>query len=193
MVVELHNMTRPARPGRAIASSVFLLLVTVGLAAQMSAARGRDPLVRAVSPPGWLISVRPPKHFRLGEEVHTRKAVALPFFGRAASGAEAVLALWRVEQMDGGSPRSAAELILGRHDAEEGSHPVDARESEAKPLGPREGAELFSWDRTTVVRAAVFRRGDAYAVSVSLEDRPIDEDLYRLFDLTCRSLEYHDD
>ncbi len=62
------------------------------------------------------------------------------------------------------------------------------RPSVGKKIGPLQGAELFEPRTQTLVRAAVLARGDAIAVSVSVEQAELDSELYRVFDATCRSI-----
>ena len=84
-------------------------------------------------------------------------------------------------------------LILGQHGGQVLSdhRPANLTDPSTK-LGLQDGYELADARQTTVVRAAQLSAGEAYAVSLSVDNDTIDEHAYGLFDLACRSIEHED-
>jgi hypothetical protein len=90
----------------------------------------------------------------------------------------------RIEQVEEDEARWVAMRVLE----------LEAQHLSAVPwseevLGPFEAAEVLSpYGAATIVRAAIISPGLAYAVWLHIPDAGIDQDTYRLFDLTCRSM-----
>ena len=82
-------------------------------------------------------------------------------------------------------------LILGRHRAPEPYDPIptDPRSPVAQ-LGHVDAYERVDARQMTVVRSALLSASETYAVSLSVDSYAIDDHVYRLFDLACRSIRY---
>ena len=60
--------------------------------------------------------------------------------------------------------------------------------STSEPVGPFDGSEIIAPRRQTVVRTASVAPNVAIVVSLHMEGREIDKELYQLFNLTCQSV-----
>lgn len=192
MQVRVFSPSRPAVPGRALALSALLLAGVCVLAGTMAWRRAGYALVGRVHPPGWDISFKPPSGFMPGELATKEFGVALPFYARISSAGGAELVVWQVPA------RSARAIDIGR---------IVLREYSAWPLlsllepppistsvmlGALEAVELRrpnSGSPRIVVRTALIEpRGLSYSISLAVSGGAIDSELYRAFDLMCRSV-----
>lgn len=187
MDIQVHNATKPALAGRALAATIALLALTSALAALMTRSRSRDSFSLAMTPGGWEVSVRLPKDVSPGQRVVNGPVTALPFHGRSADGSEFRLVLWRLPGWN--DPRPLCALILKKH------HPsawvpdqLQEPTGAVKSLAGQEAIELLSPDGRTVVRGVALGNV-GYAVSLSTEGELIDENLYERFNHTCRSMQ----
>ena len=100
-----------------------------------------------------------------------------------------MLAVWEIAAYAGHSPEDIWGLILEKYDAGP-ARPGPGPEilSTPKRLGDLDGLEVVGPRAETLIRVAVDPGGVGYAVSLAVKDEPIDEPLYDLFDLTCRSM-----
>ena len=191
MVVELYNATKPGSARRALISSILLLGLAGILAARMSWTRTREPLAVRIEPTGWQISFRPPKRFTPGPLVNTQFGVLIPLHGRTATGADARLAVVRLDLSGADNPSTvSAELALGFAFLQPFDVQPSIPQSVRAPLGPFAGMETLVEPLSTVARVAKASDAVGYAVALSVDGEPIDEDLYHLFDLTCRSIRH---
>jgi len=192
MQVRVFSSSRPAVPGRALALSALLLAGVCVLAGTMTWQRTGYALAGRVHPPGWDISFKPPSGFMPGELATKEFGVALPFYARISSTGGAELVVWQVPS------RSAKAIDIGR---------IVLREYSAWPLlsllepppisssvmlGALEAVELRrpnSGSPRIVVRTArLEHRGLSYSISLAVSGGAIDSELYRAFDLMCRSV-----
>jgi hypothetical protein len=189
MIVELYNATKPASAPRALISSLLLLALACVLAAIMSWTRAGEPLSVRIEPTGWPISFRPPKGFTPGDLVGTPLGELIPLRGMTTGGSRARLVILKLDpdMADHPAPLST-ELALGYAFKEPLDDLASLPAPERAPLGPFDGMETLVEPLSTVARVASPGAGVGYAVALSVNGEPIDEDLLRLFDLTCRSI-----
>ena len=190
MVVELYNGTKSASATRARVLSIILLALACVLAAMMSWSRGRQPLDIRIEPPNWRISFRPPKRFTQGELVQTSFAEVIALFGVTTHGAGARLAILRLHPSVADDPATLCAELVRQYafvPPHEGLSPV-AGHTGAK-LGPFDAVQTMAPSRSAVARVAALPTGIRYAVALAVDGEPIDDDLFRLFELTCASIE----
>lgn len=191
MVIQIHNGAKPVLPRRTLAFSVLLLALTSMLAADLTGRRAGDPLGPTLTPDGWNLSFRPPKRFVPGDAVRTRIGDALLFYGPLEQGAAEALAIWRINEGIVEGADGTCTLLLGQFGSPSpDAAPISGGTSNGTPLGPLPAAERISRERTTVARAVVLATGEIHAVSLQTQGAVINDQMYRLFDLTCRSIEY---
>ena len=193
MAVELYNATKPGTPTRALVYSIILLVFAAALAAVMTWNRTGEPLAPRLKPDGWRLSFRPPKRLLPGDPVTTSVGAVLPYSGRMKSGEQVVLDIHRFFTNSIHDPAAAGALFvreysLGR--SRRGTWP--ALTPTPANLGPIEGIEIHAPQVSTVVRAAVRDGGIGYAVVLAVSSGAINDSTYRLFDLTCQSIEFLD-
>lgn len=192
MIIEVHTREKPAVPGRAWLAAFLLLVVASALAAALSWGRAGDVLSARIEPPGWMISFRPPRRFETGEFGHTAFGQAYRFHGATPAG-DATLAVYRVEGIDIDA-RALCDRLLQAH---WGLDPPPVGMSRLTRLdtrlGPFRAVEIRDPLIGVVVRAAELGGAGAYAVSLAVQGAEIDRESYRLFDLTCASVEVHVD
>ena len=191
MVVEVYASGKPAIPRRALFASIFLLVAASALAAAMAWHRSGELLARGIEPPGWSISFRPPRRFHSGQFGSTKLGSAFLCHGRTRAGAPAALAVYHLEGAVVGGAQAVCERVLRAH----AGLPLPTAGMTHltrfdKKLGRLDAAEIRDEQLGVVVRAVVLDSDDAYAVSLSVDGADISEDVYRLFDLTCSSIEY---
>jgi hypothetical protein len=190
MVVELYNGTKPASETRARILSIILLTLACVLAATMSWSRCRQPLAGKIEPPNWRISFRPPKRFTQGELVQTSFAEVIVLFGVTNHGAEARLAILRLHPSVADDPETLCAELVRQYafvPPRKELSPVPGHTS-AK-LGPFDAVQTMAPSRSAVARVTLPATGVGYAVALTVDGEPIDDDLYHLFDLTCGSIE----
>lgn len=184
MVVQVHTAGRPAVPRRALLTSIVLLSLVGALAAGMSHLRSRQPLGRRITPPGWQISFRSPRRLRSEPFQGPAGLDVRRFVGVTRRGEGAVLALMQIDGVyrDGEAQVVAlnASELLG----------IRARGADWFPasFGSVEGVETLGSHGAAVVRTAIVDSGVVYVAILNTPNRVVDEDAYRLFDLTCRSV-----
>jgi len=167
-----------------------MLLIASALAAQMSLHRTAGPLAARIRPPGWRISFEAPTAWIRDDGPRQPVPAIIAFYGATRAGRPATLALWRIDQSTGSDLGTICVLIMRQHGASvQPSEGLSGIVSPATKFGSVEGYERADAARTTVVRAAVLSPGETYAVSLSVENAVIDEHVYRLFDLACRSIQ----
>ena len=187
MMVELYNATKPASTLRAWVSSIFLLALACVLAAALCWNRARDPLSVRLEPDGWPISFRPPKQFARGEVIQTPFGPLIPFFRTTTGSFKAKLAIIYLYPSYCDDPSFICTDIarLWAFGDSPGEPPAPVKAS----WGPFEGVETDAKVLSTVARVAVSSTRVGYAVALSVERAPVDKELRRLFDLTCRSIQ----
>jgi len=109
--------------------------------------------------------------------------------GQAAA---AELTVQRMELRPGADAIEVCYALLSPHTSLLRSLLARPPERSVEPLGDREATELRDTAIPMVVRAVVLSPGLVYAASMRVEGATLDESLYRLFDLTCRSVEFLD-
>ncbi len=190
VALEVYSATRPAVPMRAWFSSLFLLVLASGLAGWMSWTRSGEALATRFAPPGWDISFRPPMRFELLPLAKVPSAHAVVFQAPTPSGGSAELVFRRFEPRPDLDADEVCNQVLRPHSsiwlAVFGSPPTRTIEK----LGDLDAVQIHYPDLSLVVRAVVRPGGPGYAVSLRLENDPLEEPMYRAFDLTCRSVEF---
>ena len=196
MPLEVQTAGMPAAPHRALIFGVVLLALTCALAGSMvrSASRkvlGLRDLGLRVAPPGWAISFQPPRGFEPGETTDAGATSVRGFVGATPDGAEVTLT---VRHLGIAPPHvdseTVARSVAGSFAAWRRGYSKRPGHSQQVPsIGTLEAVEIFNEQITTVVRAVVFPDRRALALSLSVHGgASLDVQLYRLFDLTCRSV-----
>ncbi|MFQ5591516.1 MAG: hypothetical protein ACE5HE_10165, partial [Phycisphaerae bacterium] len=186
---EVYSSVKQHSPRRTLAATVFVLLSVSALALDMSLRRSARPLSGRVQPPGWTISFEFPKGWLRGLIANRGPVTVIAFSQPEGTRHSATIVFWRLMHWDDNDPDAIASNLLREHGGGEpqASGGVGARKSDTK-LGAGEACERVDAQHSTVVRAALFSAGDAYAVSLNVDNGVIGEHLYNLFDLSCRSI-----
>ena len=190
MAIQVYSIEKPAVQRRALIASILLLLLASCLAAAMTWARSSDAPGPRVEPEGWSISFRPPRRFN-GTFGLTTLGPAYQFDGSARPEGVAILVVYRLGRRSADGARDVCERVLGAHFGPN-LHPVGTARFAwfDRRLGPLDAVEIWEPLMDVLVRAAVPERGDAYALSVAVRGGRISPETYRLFDQTCRSIEF---
>ena len=194
MLVEVYTNEKPAVPHRAVVIAVTLLAITLALAGAMTWRRSGDPLGDRISLAEWGISLRLPLNFQAQASIPTPLGPAYPFYGLTDPGVSIVV-FPAIPSKEAGTSYDLCVRILssGGQGAEPTSlHGIISRATtnvDNKRLGPFLGAEVHDSTGGTVVRAALGRGGEGYAVALHVEPSGMNSRLYRLFDRTCLSIE----
>ena len=189
MVVEVYNASRKAEPRRILIAAMVLLGFSSALAATLTWHRAMHPLAARFQPAGWTISFEPPRGWAPGSLVPSGPVTAMLFHGSTHVGKRANLAVWQLDGSDDYDLQTVCTLVLAQHRT-----PLlpqlrtSAQTGSAPKLGRFDADERGGKGHPAVVRAARASIGTIYAVSLSVENALIDEQTYRLFDLTCRSI-----
>ena len=190
MALEVYTASRPSIPLRAWLSSILLLASVCGLAGWMTWSRSGDSLAPRVEPQDWDISFRPPRRFEPLATVATTPGYAIDYRTPTASGDVAELMFRRIEAAQNLDADEICNLILRPHAslllAVFAAPPTRTIEK----LGPSDAVQVHYPGIPMVVRAIRLQNGYGYAVSLRVLGGPIDEPLYRSFDLTCRSVDF---
>ncbi len=181
MAFEVDRVTTPARPRRAIVCSVLFLALTVLLARDLTRRRTSDPLGPRIAPEGWHVSFRAPRQFRWGGQ--TADVVVLLW-------RQATLQIFRIDARVADGPAELCAFLLHQVTGAPVTAPLAGARSAATHLGAHVAAECATPDGTATARTVVPQRKEAYAVLLLTRGAPIDDSLYRLFDLTCLSFEF---
>lgn len=191
MLAEVYNPITPASRHRALIAAAGLLLLASALAAEMTWRRSGAPLSVRIHPPGWKISFEPPKGWVRGLSGDSTAVITFRSSNRA--GNTSTLAFWRLDRWIEDDPEAIGALNLGQDGTLVGYEPnVTEPRSPTTKLGPVDAYERVDAQQRTVVRASVHWGGEVYAVSLSVEGGAIDEQVYGLFDLACRSIRFED-
>lgn len=190
VALEVFTASRPAIPLRAWLSSTLLLASVCGLAGWMSWSRSGDSLAARVEPQDWDISFRPPRRFEPLTDNTRAPAYAIAYRTTTASGETAELVFRRIEAAKNLEADEICNLILRPHAslllAVFAAPPTRSIEK----LGPWDAVQVHYPGIPMVVRAIRQQNGYGYAVSLRVEGGPMDEPLYRSFDLACRSVDF---
>jgi len=190
VAIEVYTASRPAIPMRAWLSSIVLLASVGGLAGWMSWSRSGDALAARVEPQDWDISFRPPRRFEPLTADVTTPAYAIVYRTPTASGEMAEMVFRRIEAAKNLSADEICNLILRPHAslllAVFAAPPIRTIEK----IGPLDAVQIHYPAIPMVVRAIRLQNGYGYAASLRFEGGPMDEPLYRSFDIACRSVDY---
>jgi len=154
----------------------------------MAARRADDPLGPRLQPEGWRISFRAPKQFLRGESTDPS---IVPFLGPPVLGVQPVLVFWQVAVPGSKTDAAISAEILREHGMDPG--PVDELlepPAGSGALGDRTATQAGRPDGPAMVRFMRYDDGSGYAVSVSVSDGTIDDELYHLYNSSCESIEY---
>ena len=190
VAIEVYTAGRPAVPLRAWLSSILLLASVCGLAAWMSWSRSGESLAARFEPLDWGISFRTPRRFEpLNPDLPT-PAYAIAYRTVTASGDMAELVFRRIEAAQNLDAGEICNLILRPHAslllAVFAASPTRTTEK----FGSLDAVQIHYSAIGMVVRAIRLQNGFGYAVSLRVVGGPIDEPLYRSFDLASRSVDF---
>ncbi len=189
MPIEVFTSSKPALPYRALILSLLLFALACLLAGGMAWTRSPELLGPRIMLPGWEISFRPPRQFMPGDRVLSELGPAVPFYARLVSGMTVEVVFRQIPVTPGTDTAEVCRRVLRSGATWPLSPLLNPQPAESiGELGQYDAVELQ--DPRTVVRAVVLPTGHAYTVSLGVERPPIDWRLYRLFDLTWRSIEF---
>lgn len=187
MPAEVYSTTKPAAPFRTWIVSLSLLIVASALAADL-VHRGSGSWTAGdlIQPEGWDLAFRPPAQF---VEVDTHPELfgsvyVFQFTDRLGRLIE--LSIWR-QKVEGASAAKLARFILEKSKSWFGLLLGPPPTRTVGRLGDRDAMEIHDPSIPLVLRVVALESGWGYAVSFRIEGGPIDEALYGLFDMTCRS------
>ena len=181
--------TRTTPPRRTLAATAVLLIAVSSLAATMTWHRTFDALGIRVQPSGWALSFRPPRGFREVQAEGGAASESRHFLGLTRAGTAVVFVVWRLDDTRYDSARQAGAAVL--RSAVQGpvsEEPASLAWTKA-PLGPLAGTEVRVPELAMALRAAAATDGIAYAVTLHILDGQVNDRVYKLFDLACRSIE----
>ena len=190
MPAEVYSTTKPPAPYRAWLIASFLLLLASVLAGDL-VHRGSGSWTAGdrIQPQGWEMSFRPPAQFEEVDPNPERFGATYLFRHRGSDGRQVELTFWRL-RADEASAATVARTIIEKSKSWFsmllGPPPTKA----VGRLGDRDALEVLDPAIPMILRTLVWESGWAYAVSIRAEGGPIDEGLYALFDMTCRSVRF---
>lgn len=188
MDIEVHSFSRDISQRRTLLAAAFLLILSCGLAVGMSWRRAANPLVPVLTPQQWKVLFSVPRRFETGEARVARDASALPFFGESSDGVKVFCILWRGTRESGVDLETTAQDILREFGVGVNWFgEARTRPAKAEPMGEQEGLELISVSESAVIRIAAVA-DEVYAVLFATQRAKLDPEMFRLFDLTCRSM-----
>ena len=184
---------RAESPHRALTVSILLLVLAAALAWQMARRREGDPLGERNHPRGWTISFRAPRFMLEGESIRRGQEEIVLFYSPLGDAAELTLAFRRVPVR---RDTTAIDVCRQVYNARAGwlsglyrfTFPRPARSE----LTGKEAVQVIDQRLGLVVRAIVLPRGQAYAVSLSVESGSaikLSDDLLGLFERVCDSVQ----
>lgn len=185
-----HSPDKPENSVRTIPVSLALLALAVILAGAMSHARSGDLLGARVQPGGWTVSFRPPRRFQ--SQQFGAAPLDLPYIahGRTRFGDKAILAVYRLDATGFADPTAVCESVIrSNSDLQSGDWLTGRRLRSDRRIGGNPAVEIALREMGIVARAVLLPSGEAYAVWLGVEGAPLDDNTYRLFDLTCLSFE----
>jgi hypothetical protein len=186
MTLEVYTAGKPAIAHRTWVSACLLFLLVSSLAAWMTWNRSGRLLAERIHPAGWTISFQLPVQFRpIEREPGRLRFHAVGFFESPPE-----LTIQKAMVIRGTTAVSVCDAVLRPHVSWLRGFLGPPATSSVELLGSRRALELHHPTVAMAVRAIVLDSGEAYAFALRVKDRPIDEPLYRLFDLLCRSVEY---
>lgn len=190
MPAEVYSSAKPAAPFRAWIVALLLLIVASALAADL-AHRGSGTWTAAdlVHPQNWDIAFRPPQQF---VEVDVApnlfgSVYAYRFTDKLDRNIE--LTIWR-KNVENSTASHMARYILEKSKSWLSllvGPPVTRTEGR---MGNHDAIEILDGSIPMVMRVTALENGWGYAVCLRVEGGPIDESLYVLFDMTCRSVQF---
>jgi len=187
---EVYSTTKPAVPYRAWIAAICLLVLASALAADLvRRGAGSWSAGDLIQPQGWEMVFRPPAQFREVEADPERFGSVYVFRHTDREQRMLELTFWRT-RADDMSAGQVARLILDQLKAKSwislflGPPPTRS----AGRMGDREAVEFL--DPPILLRALVLESGWSYAVTLRVEDGLLDESLYAIFEMTCRSVRF---
>lgn len=191
MPLEVYTAGKPAAPHRALISGVVLLALTCALAGSMVRSGSRRVLGLRVAPPGWAISFQPPRGLRASELVDPGGMSVLGYVGSPRRGVVVTLTVQRWAIAPQEDSDTMARLVEREYAAQLGDDPrFPGARGKVEKIGSFKAVEILNKRIATVVRAVVLPDSRALALTLSVHGAPLDTHLHRLFDLTCRSVEF---
>lgn len=190
MPAEVYSSIKPAVPFRTWLVSFSLLILASALAADL-VHRGSGTWTAGdlIQPDGWDLAFRPPAQF-VEVDAHPRLFGSVYVFQNTdRSGRLIELSIWR-QKVDGGSAAKLARFILEKSKSWFGLLLGPPPTRTVGRLGDRDALEIHDPAIPLVLRAVALDNGLGYAVSLRVEGGPIDEPLYGLFDMACRSVRF---
>ncbi len=191
MLIEVQSGVQQAAPGRALKSTIILFSLACGLAIGMVWGRTGAMLDLRVAPSGWGLSFQPPRGWG-AFHIPDRPGVRIRHFrGLLRDQVPAFLTLHLIEidpEMD------LASLAVDIEDQIRAQHDIDRFPSEyvrqSALLGSRDAVQIVNTMLPIEIRAARLENGHALVVSLFVHQSHLEPSVRRLFDLTCRSVEF---
>ncbi len=191
MPAEVYSTQKPASPVRAWATSILLLAAAVTLANSMSrSGLGMGVFGERIEPEGWDIAFRPPANFRPVESSPELFSSTYSFEYSGREGLTVALTFWRLHALDGTTALDVCREVLNHSKSWLTILFGPPRTRTEARIGERPGVEIHDPAIPMIVRAVVLENGWSYAVSFRLHGALFDESLYRLFDLTCHTVQF---
>lgn len=187
MLITVHSTLKEAKPRRALLMAIGLLVVTTGLAYRLTEERRKNPLGAAVSLHPLPIEFNPPKGFnRIGVDLERRRATLV---GYANQGDYAAITVWYLPSVEPAELHELArDAILGLPEELGGGTRDIAITDRKGEIGKDTGVELAGLADGVVARIAAINSRATCIVCMSVKNGAIDQALYEVFDLSCRSV-----
>lgn len=187
MLITVHSTLKEAKPRRALLMAIGLLVVTTGLAYRLTEERRKNPLGAAVSLSPIPIEFNPPKGFKhLVVDPERGRATLL---GYVNQGEYATITVWYLPSVEPEEFHDLArKAILGLPEKLGGRTRDIAITDRKGEIGKDTGEELAGLADGVVARIAGINSRATCIVCMSVKNGAIDQALYELFDLSCRSI-----
>ncbi|MEK6675962.1 MAG: hypothetical protein AABZ47_09955 [Planctomycetota bacterium] len=157
----------------------------------MSWHRAATPLGFEVGSDQFGLFVRPPRDFKPGDLLQSRRGPALPLFGKTSSGHEVTLLLIQLRATQGETPLELCRLLhvdFGTFRFWK-SQTEDFTATDER-LGSVPAVQAIDGEKRIVVRVAEQSAGTAFAAVMILSYGTLDQGLLDLFELVCQSVRF---
>lgn len=187
--MDAYSAVKPASPIRTWLMAAALLGVATTLAVSMSA-RGLKSGTWSdrIEPVGWNVSFRSPPAFVPADSPPEHFASTYRFLYPSPNGTSLELVFWRLRVPEGATTLQVCREVLDTAESWVNRLLGPPRTRIDSRLGGKEALEIHSPSAAMIVRATLLNDGWAFAVSIRAVGAPVDEVVYRLFDMTCRSV-----
>ena len=190
MPAEVYSVTKPAAPYRAWLIASLLLLLASALAGDMvQRGAGLWTAGGLIRPQGWEMAFRPPAQFEEVDSDPQHFSATYVFQHRDKDGRLVELTFWRLRADDAPATK-VARTIMERSKSWFSLLLGPPPTKTVGRLGNRDALEVLDAAIPMVLRTLISESGWSYSVSLRVEGGLIDENLYALFDMTCRSVQF---